>query len=952
MKKLFAFLVFAIGIIPIFADGISEEEAIKLAQQFLGSNSSGIKMRMMSTPRLTLSYVDRSVMYEDEVNFYVFNRAWNQGYVIVSGDNRSEDMILGYSDEGNFDYNDIPENLRWWLSQYSGEVDYIRANSEESESVNMYKIDAVGDVVIPPLLGNNKWHQGVPFNNMCPEKNGVKCPVGCVALSMAQIMYYFRWPLVGTSSKRYMWNNQALSVDFTRSHYDWDKFKQQYSLRETGESVDALAKLCYDCGVAVEMVYDLYASGATFSNTVSAFTKYFNYSDLITAVSLSDDLSRQRYTNWENKIKSELNKLSPVFYAGSGSSGAHAFVCDGYTSNGYFHFNWGWSGNYNGYFKIQALNPNTYDFNESNYIITCLSKPYNKNIYINGLYYNQLNSSSMEVTYVPDNGTKYSGKITIPSVITYNGVKYDVNSVNDFAFFGCTGVTDIYVNWDTPPIIISYAFDDVDYENVVLHVPIGSVELYSVADTWSRFVHIVDASSASSSWSSWSNFYTGTGVYTSTAYNLCESEGAINYRQSLADASKWQIRIDDMFNNVSMFMNYNPNTNKCQMPIFFTGDYGSKSDSIYRSDVPTFATYAGLDADKYSYDNYPCYYDPETGLFTLNVVAFKNAKEYVIVNEEYQLDGYPDYTISIKSDGKTEYADGSCSMLFNVVKGDDVASYTYLLVDSIITDSVAKTIARKIGNGDIESQSVGKDQFFVKIPTDGSYSVIAVSFAANGKYRKYDYATFNYYSYINWKYIGTCHFTDDVVLPFYYEDPVTYDVEVEMNANIWGFYRLKNPYGSVCPTKTGTYSKDDIYIEVHAESPNMVYIENQQIGRDMGGGFLCIESQGAYYMRSGCTKDEVKSMGCMGTYKDSAIIFPINGLLLGLVGGEYLYNANTNGKFRIDFTDTPLAVESVIADKKNSNNAIYDVAGRRVFRGLTGLRSGVYIVDGKKYFVK
>ncbi|MDE6638078.1 MAG: C10 family peptidase, partial [Muribaculaceae bacterium] len=47
----------------------------------------------------------------------------------------------------------------------------------------------------------------------------------------------------------------------------------------------------------------------------------------------------------------------PVLYSGAGTAGGHQFVCDGYSSDGFFHFNWGWGGLSNGYFLLTALNP-------------------------------------------------------------------------------------------------------------------------------------------------------------------------------------------------------------------------------------------------------------------------------------------------------------------------------------------------------------------------------------------------------------------------------------------------------------------------------------------------------------------------------------------------------------------------------------------------------------------
>lgn len=61
---------------------------------------------------------------------------------------------------------------------------------------------------------------------------------------------------------------------------------------------------------------------------------------------------------WDDLVYAELTENGPVYYEGTGDGGGHAFVCDGYDSKtGFFHFNWGWSGKGNGYYRLSALNP-------------------------------------------------------------------------------------------------------------------------------------------------------------------------------------------------------------------------------------------------------------------------------------------------------------------------------------------------------------------------------------------------------------------------------------------------------------------------------------------------------------------------------------------------------------------------------------------------------------------
>lgn len=62
-------------------------------------------------------------------------------------------------------------------------------------------------------------------------------------------------------------------------------------------------------------------------------------------------------SDWEDEVYNSLASGCPVLYGGQSDSGGHEFVCDGYSSDGYFHFNWGWGGMSDGYFRLTALNP-------------------------------------------------------------------------------------------------------------------------------------------------------------------------------------------------------------------------------------------------------------------------------------------------------------------------------------------------------------------------------------------------------------------------------------------------------------------------------------------------------------------------------------------------------------------------------------------------------------------
>jgi len=269
----------------------------------------------------------------------VFNADGNEGFVIVSGDERTP-AILGYSDSGTFDYDNLPENAKAWIDGYAEQIKSIDKQDGEgrARAANPKLTKEVA-----PLLGGTVWNQESPFNWLSP-----KGPPGCTATAMAQIMYYHQWPQNhGSGSISYKWNGTTLSADFSKSNYEWNLMRENYNNTYSEEEGNAVALLIRDCGYSVKTNYrDDGSSG--YSNLVGpSLVKYFDYKDSYATI------KRQYFDteSWEGILRTELDNKRPIFYTGTG----HAFVCDGYDKDGLFHFNWGWGGLYNGYFVSCAI---------------------------------------------------------------------------------------------------------------------------------------------------------------------------------------------------------------------------------------------------------------------------------------------------------------------------------------------------------------------------------------------------------------------------------------------------------------------------------------------------------------------------------------------------------------------------------------------------------------------
>lgn len=285
---------------------------------------------------------------------YVFSNETN-GYAVVNADSRGE-AFLGYGDSVLEKDADLPPAMIWWIEQYANEIRNLPETPVYGE-VDENRNDAWPS--IEPLC-TSRWGQGHPYNMFCPEIDGQKTWSGCVATSMAQIMYHFQWPLYGRGSHSYFWNNQEISADFSSMEFNWNDMLDSYMDNETYslQQAEAVGLLNYACGVAVDMNYGLDGSGAEGEYQAEALMKYFDYGKCTTLLERKDFYTK----DWESLMYSSLKAGAPVAYMGNASGGGHAFLLDGYENDGFFHFNWGWTGDANGYFRLSSINPYQEEF--------------------------------------------------------------------------------------------------------------------------------------------------------------------------------------------------------------------------------------------------------------------------------------------------------------------------------------------------------------------------------------------------------------------------------------------------------------------------------------------------------------------------------------------------------------------------------------------------------------
>lgn len=294
----------------------------------------------------------RLVYTGSDTLLYGYNVEERGGFVVVSGDDRVR-PVLGYAQGGELIPEAMPENLQAWLTFYAQEIRRLSILPEEREPSPLRT-----ETVAEKLLETPCWNQTDPYNVFCPVNMRLKqrTAAGCVATAMAEVMYYHRWPErgMGGSSYEYIEDRRQLLYESFTMWYDWDNMLATYvEGRWTSEEEEAVGRLMYHCGRAVNMNYGVSGSGATSFAMQESLINNFSY-DAGCCLAFRDLYGEQE---WERMMKAEIAEGRPVLYSGSGEEGGHMFVVDGFREDGFFHVNWGWSGISNGYFVLSALDP-------------------------------------------------------------------------------------------------------------------------------------------------------------------------------------------------------------------------------------------------------------------------------------------------------------------------------------------------------------------------------------------------------------------------------------------------------------------------------------------------------------------------------------------------------------------------------------------------------------------
>ncbi len=374
MKRIALFLTcFCLFASFVLAGPVDTQRALQIAKEFVPRSSVAKKAPKKGEATTTSNIVYAHKMPKSGRDaFYIVNVG--DAFVLVSADDVAH-QILGYSFDKCFPVDadgtvQLPPHVIGFFDDLAAQMEAaIEAEpnrAADDDWTGAQKAARRTPSNLPESVGpllTTTWDQGQYYNALCPEDaNGPDGHVwtGCAATAMAQIIKYWNEPVHGRGIHSYDSNYGTLEVNFAESNYDFNNMPDALTSESTAEQINAVAKLIYDCGVAANMFYS--------SGESEAFNEEIR-TGLINFFCFSPDLSfaeKAYFSNveWNNLLRQNLAASHPVYYSGKGTGG-HAFVCDGYKADDFYHFNFGWGGFADGWFLTSAVTPNDQEFNSS-----------------------------------------------------------------------------------------------------------------------------------------------------------------------------------------------------------------------------------------------------------------------------------------------------------------------------------------------------------------------------------------------------------------------------------------------------------------------------------------------------------------------------------------------------------------------------------------------------------
>lgn len=339
---------------------------------------------------------------------------------------------------------------------------------------------------------------------------------------------------------------------------------------------------------------------------------------------------------------------------------------------------------------------------------------------------------------------------------------------------------------------------------------------------------------------------------------------------------------------VNMYVNRDLTTNYCRVPEMWTGVFNTN----YNENV--------MCADTYSYSGQAqfmekSFYNPETGLFTLNMYYYISLGGFGQGNEYFQLGGFSDYSMDVERRGN--YVEGNKeSALFFVYKGEDIELYRYTVASGSLTQEQVDAAVKELDAAEDAKELTESGMIAFDFAENGTYTVILVGYAENEikTVVSKEFKVETVQGSGDWESMGYVAYTDGYICSLYPAAvPEPYYVEVQAHKNVEGYYRLVNPYGEAFPyNQEGDYDPNtNSYLLVNACDPEYVYIEESESTTNWGQGAFAFSSQVYNFLGKYDIETIKKNNIPAGKFADGAITFDLKALLI-FVGADGYYANN------------------------------------------------------------
>ncbi|MCK5145501.1 C10 family peptidase [bacterium] len=391
MRKTILYILTAIYLILLqnilLAEDVNIQEAKKVANNFIA------KKRIKST--VLFKYNKHEVKNVQE--FKDLRSGKKIGYIVniepkgflVLSNNTAITPIISYSFHNNWSADTSSTNILHHMiikdlqlrneSAHLISWELIKKNEQKWQEYLNFSICKVSEYSFQqwPEEGTTStggwlettWYQSSPNNDFCPIDTTAqrRCPAGCVAIAMAQIINYHKY--IGAvqfdESDKYRADMSAMAIDDDSTVCSFPSFKTlniyldnlQYMYENDIPLNDEdISALCFSCGISTKSWYRGYSTisgGRAISRALLAkFNYYSAESKSIYREGLDNDFFSKLKSNMMNGLPAELDIRK---------SSGHAVVCDGYNTEGFYHLNCGWGGFATAWYNIPVNLPRNYE---------------------------------------------------------------------------------------------------------------------------------------------------------------------------------------------------------------------------------------------------------------------------------------------------------------------------------------------------------------------------------------------------------------------------------------------------------------------------------------------------------------------------------------------------------------------------------------------------------------